>query len=523
MSMINFKKLTNIPYLILISAISFYINWKYSAYGVYPIDTFFHYDSAYRILNGEYPIKDYWVVSGVVVDFLQAFFFKILNVSWNSYIFHASILNSMFSILTFYFLININLKKEIAFFYTISFSILAYPVSGTPFVDLHAAFFCVAATYFSISAIKNPTNYLNWFLVVSFYILAFFSKIVPTAYFLILNCFAISWYLLIKKEFKPFIIIFFSLLFYLFLLFLLLKFLNLEIDSLYIQLIDYPLSIGSDRLNPFLFSLATFTSNYKFILIPISFLSYLIIRDITKSRIKFSSNEFAKFLIFFNLCVSLILHQVLTKNQIYIYFLVPLSFGLLHAKIEKINFKSRNIINYSIMFLVIFVTIKYHIRYNENRKFHELIYTDISEHTESAPLGKSLEGIMWISPLYKKSPQNEINMLKQVKSQLNKKKNLMLISNYLFLDSITIPNLNSPNRAYTYDGSTMPLKKNKYFNYYKNYLFKKLIKKKINEVYFIKEEKFNFEIFTQFLTKDCYLKYEDDLFVIFKLNKKCII
>ena len=521
--MVNFKKLINFPYLILIILISFSINWKYASYGVFPIDTFFHYDSAYRILNGEYPIKDYWVVSGIFVDFLQAIFFKVINVSWHSYIFHSSILNALFSVLTFYFLINVNLKKKFAFFYSISFSILAYPVSGTPFVDLHAAFFCLLATYFSILAIKKPKNYLNWFLVVSFYVFAFFSKIVPTAYFLILNSLVISWYLLLNKEFKPFITIFLSLLFYVFIIFLFLNFINLELNSLYIQLIDYPLSIGSGRFDAFKISFETFVNNYKFILIPILILFYFKINSVFKNKIKFSSSNFISFLIFLNLCGSLILHQILTKNQIFIYFLVPLSFGLLQAEIEKINFKSIKKINCAILLLVIFVTIKYHIRYNENRKFHELVNIDISEHTVSAPLDKSLKGILWISPTYKKNAESEIDMLKKIKFQLNKKKNIMLISNYSFLDSITSTNLNSPNRAYTYDGSTEPLPKNKYFNYYKNFIFQKLREKNINEVYFIKEENFDYKIFTKFLTKDCYSKHEDNLFVFFKLDKKCIV
>ena len=75
MSIFNYKKIINHSYIILIVLFSFFINWKYSKYGVFPIDTFLHYDSAYRILNGEYPIKDYWIVSGFFVDFLQAFFF----------------------------------------------------------------------------------------------------------------------------------------------------------------------------------------------------------------------------------------------------------------------------------------------------------------------------------------------------------------------------------------------------------------------------------------------------------------
>ena len=35
--------------------------------GVYPIDSFSHFDSGFRILNGEHPFKDYWIVSGFFV------------------------------------------------------------------------------------------------------------------------------------------------------------------------------------------------------------------------------------------------------------------------------------------------------------------------------------------------------------------------------------------------------------------------------------------------------------------------
>ena len=35
--------------------------------GVYPIDSFSHFDIGYRVLNGELPFKDYWVVSGPII------------------------------------------------------------------------------------------------------------------------------------------------------------------------------------------------------------------------------------------------------------------------------------------------------------------------------------------------------------------------------------------------------------------------------------------------------------------------
>ena len=53
MSTLKHKKKIDYFYIISIIFFSFFINWKYSKYGVFPIDTFLHYDSAYRILNGE--------------------------------------------------------------------------------------------------------------------------------------------------------------------------------------------------------------------------------------------------------------------------------------------------------------------------------------------------------------------------------------------------------------------------------------------------------------------------------------
>ena len=74
------EKIKSRYYLIFIGFFSFFVNYYYSNFGVFPIDTFLHYDSAYKILNNNYPIRDYWIVSGLFVDFFQAFFFKIFGV-----------------------------------------------------------------------------------------------------------------------------------------------------------------------------------------------------------------------------------------------------------------------------------------------------------------------------------------------------------------------------------------------------------------------------------------------------------
>ena len=204
------KKLNNglinkdILYFLIISIIAFAANFYYANSGVFPIDTFLHYDSAYKILNSEFPIRDYWIVSGVFVDFLQSFFFKIFGVNWKAYIIHSSFINLLVSILTYIFFLNLNLKKNIAIIYTICFSLLAYPVSGTPFVDLHATFFSLIAVYLTIFAIINLNSNLIWVLVTFFYFLAFFSKQTPTAYLIILNAIVLIPYFFLKKKLNQF-------------------------------------------------------------------------------------------------------------------------------------------------------------------------------------------------------------------------------------------------------------------------------------------------------------------------------
>ena len=69
---------TNFLNIIILAIFSFFINLYYSSLGSFPIDTFLHYDSSSRILNGELPSRDFWVVSGLTVDFIQAFFSKFL-------------------------------------------------------------------------------------------------------------------------------------------------------------------------------------------------------------------------------------------------------------------------------------------------------------------------------------------------------------------------------------------------------------------------------------------------------------
>ena len=72
---------------------SILINFHYGSIGAQPIDSFAFLDTGYSVLKGKHPIKDYWIISGPFIDYVQAIFFKLFGINWFSYVFHASIFN----------------------------------------------------------------------------------------------------------------------------------------------------------------------------------------------------------------------------------------------------------------------------------------------------------------------------------------------------------------------------------------------------------------------------------------------
>ena len=170
-----------IIYFILLLFFATAVNQYYGYLGVYPIDTFYHYDPGYRTLNGDLPIKDYWINSGFLIDFIQALFFKIFGVSWFSYVLHASFFNFLIAIATFFTFNKFELNIHFSFFYSILISVLAYPVSGTPFVDFHSMILSVIGLFSFIVALKTKLN-IYWFITPIFLALAFLCKQTPAGY-----------------------------------------------------------------------------------------------------------------------------------------------------------------------------------------------------------------------------------------------------------------------------------------------------------------------------------------------------
>ena len=144
-------------YLILV-IFSFLVNFYYSSFGVEPMDSFVLFNGGFKVLNGLIPFKDYWLVTGPLMDYLNAFFFKIFDVSWKSYVLHSSLTNSLISVLIFTLFKTLGLDKIYNLIYTLMFSLLMYPSVGVPFVDHHSTIFVLSAFCLFIFGVKKKNE-----------------------------------------------------------------------------------------------------------------------------------------------------------------------------------------------------------------------------------------------------------------------------------------------------------------------------------------------------------------------------
>ena len=83
---------------------SLIINQYYGNLGVFPMDSFHFFDSGYRVLNGDIPFVDFWLVKGSLLDYFQAGLFYLFGINWQVYVLHASLINAIISICTFFLL-----------------------------------------------------------------------------------------------------------------------------------------------------------------------------------------------------------------------------------------------------------------------------------------------------------------------------------------------------------------------------------------------------------------------------------
>ena len=474
-------------YFICLLLFSFSINQYYGYLGVYPIDTFLFFDSGYRVLNGHFPFKDFWAVTGPLLDLIQAFFFKIFGVSWFSYVLHASFFNFLISILTFFTLMKFKLNINLSFFYSLLVSIIAYPLAGTPFVDHHAIILSILALYCFILALETKLNFY-WFLIPVFFGLAFFSKQTPSAYIalIVLLCSIVHFvfYFNLKKIF----IFLAGSLFVLSLFLLFIFYSKVSFLSFYQQYILFPLTIGEDRISEFLFPLEfnRLVTRFKLIHISIIILIIVLIKNIFKNYRYFFEKEFLILISIIFTSWILILHQLMSLNQKFIFFIIPILLAFSHIYYKK-YFEQKKYIVYMLIFLGIGSTLYYKSSYIDNRRFQELANVDLNKSIKVNFTNGKLKNLKWITSDYPDAPENEVDLLKNSLLVIkNDKKKKMLITHYQFIAALIPEYISSPNRTYTHDSISYPKKGDEYFNVYKDFFVEQIKKNNIQIIYIIK-------------------------------------
>ena len=473
----------NYFYFLILIIISFSFTY-YSGYrGVYPIDSFIIFDSGYKVLNNIHPFKDYWTITGPFLDYLQSFFF-LIDVNWFYYVLHAAFINCLLVLIFFYFLIKLDFNSNYSFLYAVSLAVLSYPSVGTPFVDHHAVYLSIIAVCYFILALKEK-NKNFWILSSFFLVLSFFSKQIPSAYLAIFLIFVLFAKFFINKK-KEFFYFFYGATFTVtfFLIFFLVN--KIQIKDFFTQYIFYPMTIGDNRLNSLRFNFSNVFLQFKFIYLALSPLIFYSFLEIKKK--KGYRNYESLFIAFITVITTLILIycQLITKNQILIFFLIPWCLGISHYLFK--DFKKINILSGVFIMLLIFTTIKYHLRFNEEKKFMELENVNLEKAVNAEILDPSLKGLKWIHKKYAKNPEYELKKLIEIKKIILKdQKKKIIVSDYQLLSFLTKNRNFAPNKWF--DPLSIPNISNNYFQEYREFFISKLIEQKISNIYVIDESK----------------------------------
>ena len=494
-------------YLPIIIFFSFFINFYSANIGVLPIDTFGFFDTGFLILKGQLPIRDYWAHTGLTVDYLQSLFFLLFGNNWNSYIFHSSLINVIATLTFYFFLLQIKVSKEFAVLYSLSFATLLYPVSGTPFAYLHSFVLSILGIMiFFIIYISKKNKF--WIILPLVYFLSFFSMQTPTIYILILITF-FSIFIIIKE--KNYLMLKYLVLGTLISVFILISYIlitNTNIQDLIYQYFLFPITIAEGRmaseLNAYVklsdqLNFKRIFGDFKFLHI---FLIPLMIVGLTKVRNKKIDNDFYIVLIFGISTVLFIYNQLLQANQIYIFSLIPILAAILHKNLN--NVFGRKIISFLILFLIIIISIKFHLRFNVDRKFIDLEKIDKSAAFQAKEINSNFKNLKWITPY--SNPDEDKLLIKKAFNILSKEEeNSLIITHYQFFSTMLDKKFYILNRWYIWDDNSHPTEKHKYFDFYQSKVNENIKSNNIKVIYLLGgKDEILFEKVKNYFTNICF-------------------
>ncbi len=478
------KNLLFISLIIFLIFFSIIFNQYYGYIGILPIDSFLIFNSGYDVMNGYYPFKDYWTIKEPFIDLIQAIFFKLLGVSWFSYVFHASIFNCIITVFTFLLFKEFNLSNSLCFFYSICVAILTYPTAGTPFSDHHTLILCLLSLYLFILAINKKKN-VYWFLIPVLLGCSFLSKQAPTVYVIFLITILSLIYFIRSKNISNFLFSLIGCLTILILFFILLFLGDIKFNDFLIQYFSYPMSLGGSRFEwLFPFEFKRIIWRYKLQYLSIAILIFLLLKLSFVDRRKIFS-DYLIIISIISFCLLTIMHQLMTINAIFIYCLIPIFSGFSHIFSKK-YLNQEKIIGRFLIALTLCSTVYYYSYYVKNRTFMDLRGVSLENSIDGKEIHFKLSKIKWITMFYPNDPAQEASNIKLALEILQEDKSeKIIITDYQFISVFLNQYDFSPTRFW-YDFHGYPTEKNTYFNYWKEFVLKKIKKNNIKNIYVLK-------------------------------------
>jgi len=496
------------------------LNQYYGYLGINPIDSFISFNSGFDILNGYFPFKDYWTITGPFIDFIQAIFFKIFGISWFSYILHASIFNFIFAISVFYTLHKFELNVHYCFIYAFLVSVLAYPSAGTPYVDHHSSFLSIISIFCFILALKTSSK-KYWFSLPILLGIAFLSKQTPAAYIVLLIVFLSIIYFIFNFSLKKITYGVLGSFFFIFTFVIIFLIAKISLLSFFQQYVLFPISLGESRLN-FLFPLEFNRIILRFKLLHLSSLLLIIvsIKKIIQDYKYLKTDEFLITVSLIGSSYALIIHQLMTVNGMFIFFIIPILAGFSHIYYLK-YFKDKKYILYLLIFLSCASTVHYGIKYINSRDFMDLRKVNLKKSIDAKILSNKLNGLNWITVLYPDNPKEEISrLLEVIKIIKNDTRKKTIVTDYQFISVILSTYDYSPNK-YWYSFHAHPKKGTKYYETYKDFFINKLKDNEIEIAYTVKPLWGGDEVFEFDIDEKCFSKNEVTPILVTYLLKDC--
>ena len=201
-------------------------------------------------------------------------------------------------------------------------------------------------------------------------------------------------------------------------------------------------------------------------------------------------------------CLAYFFNQLLTANQIYIFSLIPLLAATLQINLNFLKIDSKYFL--IIILIVVFTTTKYHLRFNLDKKFHDLESTNKAQAIKASEINKNFNNLKWISSF--DDPKNEIKVIKAaVEVMTRDNRNKTLLTHYHFMSLISDQKFNILNRWYLWSNDTHPTENHKYYKFYRSFVNKNLLENKIEVIYLLgQKNEINFENVKNYFEGICF-------------------